>query len=749
MTAEHSPIRDERSGMNGKLIAALGLVLGVVTVPAMAQTVPADRLCTAGFNTDYGWFDVTSIDRFGVLEFPGALTQANCVPITPARLAIQLGGATLPLAAGAKYEGLGGAEPTFTVPLLEPALCENYYNDAGPAAWHLIIKDANDQDMLGSVAGISALDYTLASGTLVPRWVDASTPWLTCYAGLNPNTSLVNEVPDEDALFADGLESETNLRVTFVDAQGEPLASDVFNQAQAAGANVSFRVRVSNQGTVAAQDVRIREFAPTNASLVGPTVNRVGCTDHASAGDVPCSNVGDNSDGIGANRFAQNIGDLAPGEHRDFTLVRRSNGTDFSADQALALIQVAAFSKPGAAVEVNRADNSRSLRIRMVENETPTADNKSISTDEDTSVGVLLSGSDPEGDNLTFQVVNNPAHGTLTGTPPNLTYTPAADYFGADSFTYTANDGISTSPPATVSITVTAVNDGPRVANQLPDVEYDEGDDLWVPLSGAFMDPEGNPFTVAVTGPFPAGVVYNSGGSVLLSTGPLGNTTSGVYTITLTATETATGLTATQQFTITIHNVNANPIVSNTPLQDRADDEGDTISFSVASGFADPDLDNVLTFSVTGGSLPAGITLAASGTVSGSISQTAAVNSPYTITITANDQQGGTVSDDFVWTVNAVNVAPVASGSLSDRVWPVGVPLEIQGSDLHAAFSDPDGDTLTLTVSGLPAGLFYFPSTSNISGAPSAGTEGDHLITVTATDPGSLTASLQFTITVQ
>ena len=52
-------------------------------------------------------------------------------------------------------------------------------------------------------------------------------------------------------------------------------------------------------------------------------------------------------------------------------------------------------------------------------------------------------------------------HGTLSGTAPPLTYTPAADYFGPDSFTFTVFDGQATSVPATVTITVTEVNDPP------------------------------------------------------------------------------------------------------------------------------------------------------------------------------------------------------------------------------------------------------------------------------------------------
>ena len=54
-----------------------------------------------------------------------------------------------------------------------------------------------------------------------------------------------------------------------------------------------------------------------------------------------------------------------------------------------------------------------------------------------------------------------PGRGTLTGTPPALTYTPAPDANGIDTFTFTANDGKDQSAPATVTINVTEVNDPP------------------------------------------------------------------------------------------------------------------------------------------------------------------------------------------------------------------------------------------------------------------------------------------------
>src|SRR5262249_17319843 len=65
----------------------------------------------------------------------------------------------------------------------------------------------------------------------------------------------------------------------------------------------------------------------------------------------------------------------------------------------------------------------------------PTAVSQSITIAENTSTGITLTGSDPQGLSLTFSVVTSPAHGTLSGVAPNLSYLPASNYFGSDSFT--------------------------------------------------------------------------------------------------------------------------------------------------------------------------------------------------------------------------------------------------------------------------------------------------------------------------
>jgi hypothetical protein len=127
-------------------------------------------------------------------------------------------------------------------------------------------------------------------------------------------------------------------------------------------------------------------------------------------------------------------------------------------------------------------------------NQAPTAIAQSVSTAEDTAKAIVLTGGDPEGSNLTFTVVSNPTHGTLSGTAPNVTYTPDANYNGADSFTFRASDGKTNSNVATVSITVTPVNDAP-VANA-QSVTTAEDTAKAITLTGS--DPEGSNLTYAV-----------------------------------------------------------------------------------------------------------------------------------------------------------------------------------------------------------------------------------------------------------
>ena len=99
-------------------------------------------------------------------------------------------------------------------------------------------------------------------------------------------------------------------------------------------------------------------------------------------------------------------------------------------------------------------------------NTAPVAQAQSVTTAEDTAKAITLTATDAESNTLTYAIATSPSHGTLSGTPPNVTYAPATNYYGADSFTFTARDASLTSTPATVSITVTPVNDAPVANNQ-------------------------------------------------------------------------------------------------------------------------------------------------------------------------------------------------------------------------------------------------------------------------------------------
>ncbi|MEI6777663.1 MAG: right-handed parallel beta-helix repeat-containing protein [Chloroflexales bacterium] len=84
---------------------------------------------------------------------------------------------------------------------------------------------------------------------------------------------------------------------------------------------------------------------------------------------------------------------------------------------------------------------------------------QNVSTAYQTAVPITLSGREVSGLPLTFDIVEPPRNGTLTGTAPSLTYTPGAGFTGPDSFTFQVRNGTSTSRIAQVLIEVTPVGD--------------------------------------------------------------------------------------------------------------------------------------------------------------------------------------------------------------------------------------------------------------------------------------------------
>ena len=127
--------------------------------------------------------------------------------------------------------------------------------------------------------------------------------------------------------------------------------------------------------------------------------------------------------------------------------------------------------------DLTPANNTAADRNGVIATSPPVAEDSAVETPEDTPVWVDLTGSDADGDLLTYAIVSGPAHGSLGAVDGSrVRYTPEPEFHGADQLTFRVNDGTSDSEVARVSITVTPVDDPPaltlsvdRVAAQYSD----------------------------------------------------------------------------------------------------------------------------------------------------------------------------------------------------------------------------------------------------------------------------------------
>ena len=299
----------------------------------------------------------------------------------------------------------------------------------------------------------------------------------------------------------------------------------------------------------------------------------------------------------------------------------------------------------------------------------PTADDKSVSTDEDAAVAFNLTGSDPDGDPLTFSVLSGPAHGALSGTAPNLTYTPDPAFNGADSFTFKANDGTVDSNVATVSITVNPVNDAPLAANDSYNIDEDTTLNVAAPaVLGNDTDIDSASLTaVLVSLPSHGTLALNPNGS--FSYTPAINY-NGPDSFTYKAND---GLLDSNVATvnITVNAVNDAPVAQNqsvTTDEDMAkaivlgatDVDGDTLSFTVVTGPSNGSLS---------GAAP-NLTYTPVANFNGSDS----------FTYRANDGTADSNVATVTITVNAVNDVPVA---------------------VNDSYSTPEDTALTVAVPGV------------------------------------------------
>lgn len=149
------------------------------------------------------------------------------------------------------------------------------------------------------------------------------------------------------------------------------------------------------------------------------------------------------------------------------------------------------------------------ITVRPV-NDAPEAKAELLTTQEETAAPIRLFGEDVDGDALTFDVVEPPAHGALSGTAPALVYTPAADFFGDEVIRYRVSDGTATSEVAQLVVRVSNVNDAP----QAPEQPLAATEDVALAFTLQASDADGDPLSFSIAAHPQHGTLSGAGRSL-------------------------------------------------------------------------------------------------------------------------------------------------------------------------------------------------------------------------------------------
>ncbi|WP_185155459.1 putative Ig domain-containing protein [Rudanella paleaurantiibacter] len=371
---------------------------------------------------------------------------------------------------------------------------------------------------------------------------------------------------------------------------------------------------------------------------------------------------------------------------------------------------------------------------QVTPNQPPVVVNGGIPSPQSATVGIGFSTttagafSDPDGGTLAYSAAGLPGGLSINPTTGVISGTPTAS--GTFNVTVTANDGQGGSVSTGFQLNVAPANQPPTLVGL--GIASPQSGTVGVPftstISNAFSDSDGGTLTFTAMG-LPAGLAISPTG--VISGTP---TVSGSFNVTVTTND-GQGGTVSDDFVL-----NVSPAAGNQPptlvglgiTSPQSGTVGVPFTSTVSGAFSDSD-GGTLTFTAMG--LPAGLAISPTGVISG----TPTVSGSFNVTVTANDGQGGTVSDDFVLNISPSGAPVVASPG--DQSLTLNTP-----ASFTVVATDPEGGTLTYAATGLPAGLTINPNTGVVSGTPSQ--TGVFPVTVTVTDPVGTTSSVSFNLTV-
>ncbi len=309
----------------------------------------------------------------------------------------------------------------------------------------------------------------------------------------------------------------------------------------------------------------------------------------------------------------------------------------------------------------------------------PQAVNDTVTTQEDTPVSIdvtandTLTDSDETIDKNSITIKTQPTHGSAavqidgSGT---VVYTPDADYYGSDSFTYTVKDSEGeVSNEATVTITIDGVSDGPPMAVD-DNATTNEGSSVDIDVTANDTDPDGNNTidkgTVTITQPANGSASVNSSTGVVTYTPNAGF--NGTDTFTYTVKDDTSAVSNSATVTITVNAVDSG---GPTAVNDSASTLEDTlVNIDVTANDTDPDGNNTIDkTSVTIVNAPSGGT--ATPKTDGTVDYTPNIGffGTDTFTYTVKDDSGNVSNPATV----TVNITAVASGSNWDEAeWDKG-----------------------------------------------------------------------------